>query len=140
MRLVLDTNVILSGLLWHGAPHEILERVRSGALSLISSPILLAELAEVLGRAKFSTILTRAGLSRQHLLHEMRQFAEMVTPAPLPVAVCRDPDDDVVLAAALAAQVDLIVSGDADLLDLHEYQGIPIVTAAEALRLMGSQP
>lgn len=90
--------------------------------SLISSPALFAELAEVLGRAKFVTILARAGLSREHLLDEMRQFVEMVTPAPLRVAVCRDPDDDVVLAAAHAAEVDSIVSGDADLLDLHEYK------------------
>ncbi len=140
MQLVLDTNVILSGLLWHDAPHEILDRVGSGAVSLISSPALLAELADVLGRAKFSAILARAGLLREHLPDEMRRFAEMVIPAPLPAPVCRDPADDEVLAAAFAAQVDLIVSGDADLLDLREYQGIRIVTAAEALRFMGSQP
>ncbi|MGH8652352.1 MAG: putative toxin-antitoxin system toxin component, PIN family [Gammaproteobacteria bacterium] len=97
-------------------------------------------MVDVLGRAKFATILARAGLSREHLVDEMRQLVDMITPATLPVPVCRDPADDVVLAAALAAQVDLIVSGDADLLGLHEYQGIPIVTAAEALRLMGSQP
>jgi predicted nucleic acid-binding protein len=50
--------------------------------------------------------------------------------------VCRDPDDDHVLACALAAQADLIVSGDADLLNLREYQSIRIVAAAEALRLI----
>ncbi|MGH8475049.1 MAG: putative toxin-antitoxin system toxin component, PIN family [Methylococcales bacterium] len=108
-------------------------------MSLISSPALFAELADVLGRAKFAAILTGAGRTREHLLDEMRQLLEMVSPKPLPVPVCRDPDDDAVLAAALAAKADLIVSGDADLLALHDYQGIPIVTAAEALRIMDAQ-
>ena len=66
----------------------------------------------------------------------MRQLAEVIVPPPLPQPVCRDPDDDHVLACALAAQSDLIVSGDADLLNLREYQSIRIVAAAEALRLI----
>jgi predicted nucleic acid-binding protein len=66
----------------------------------------------------------------------MRQLAEVIVPPPLPQPVCRDPDDDHVLACALAAQADLIVSGDADLLNLREYQSIRIVAAAEALRLI----
>lgn len=60
--MVLDINVILSGLLWHGAPHDILDRVRSGAVRWITSPALLAELAEVLARTKFSSNLGGAGL------------------------------------------------------------------------------
>ena len=59
MRAVLDTNVLLSGLFWHGAPHALLERVRDSALTLVSSPALLAELAEVIGRAKFDSILAQ---------------------------------------------------------------------------------
>lgn len=48
VRAVVDTNVLLSGLLWHGAPHALLEQVRTGALTLVSSPALLAELAGVI--------------------------------------------------------------------------------------------
>ncbi len=55
MRAVIDTNVLVSGLFWHGPPHMLLEHVRDGALDLISSPALLAELTNVLGRAKFET-------------------------------------------------------------------------------------
>ena len=136
MRAVIDTNVLLSGLLWRGAPHALIEHVQAGTLAMVSSPTLLAELDEVIGRAKFDEILGRSNTSRERSLAEMRQLAEVIVPPPLPQPVCRDPDDDHVLACALAAQADLIVSGDADLLNLREYQSIRIVSAAEALRLI----
>lgn len=134
MRAVIDTNVLVSGLLWHGAPHALLAQVRAGRLILVSSPALLAELENVIGRAKFDAILTRSNTSRERTLSELRQLAEMIEPPPLPQPVCRDPDDDHALALALAAQADLIVSGDDDLLTLGRFQGIPIVTPAQALQ------
>jgi putative PIN family toxin of toxin-antitoxin system len=136
VRAVIDTNVLLSGLLWRGAPHALIEHVQAGTLAMVSSPVLLAELAEVIGRAKFDEILERSNTSRERSLAEMRQLAEVIVPPPLPQPVCRDPDDDHLLACALAAQADLIVSGDADLLDLREYRSIRIVAAAEALHLI----
>ena len=68
MRAVIDTNVLLSGLIWHGAPHTLIEQVRAGALTLVSSPALLTELAEVahlaLGAGGNSTASpTRASIS-----------------------------------------------------------------------------
>lgn len=137
MRAVVDTNVLVSGLLWHGAPHELLEQMRAGALALISSPALLAELETVIGRTKFDAILTRSNTSRARALVEVRQLAEVIEPPPLPQPVCRDPDDDQVLALAVAAQADLIVSGDDDLLALGSFHGIPIVTAAQAVERIG---
>lgn len=134
MRAVLDTNVLLSGLLWHGAPHALLKRVRDSALTLISSPALLAELAEVIGRAKFNSILARSQSSQASVLAEVRQLAEILDPPPLSRPVCRDPDDDALLALAIAAQADLIVSGDKDLLALGSYDAIPILTPAQALQ------
>lgn len=134
MRAVIDTNVLLSGLLWRGAPHELLEHVRTGSLGLVSSPALLAELELVIGRAKFDAILIRANTSREQTLAEVWQLAEVIEPPPLAVPVCRDPDDDAVLALALAAQVDLIVSGDDDLIALRHFQGIPIATPAQAVQ------
>ena len=75
-----------------------------------------------------------AGLSAAELVQDYERLAEVVTPEPLPAPVSRDPDDDHVLACALAAKAELIVSGDKrHLLVLGEYQGIPIRTAAEAL-------
>lgn len=138
MRAIIDTNVLVSGLLWHGTPHRLLERVRDGSLTLISSPALLAELAEVIERPKFDAILIASHTSRERSLAEVHALAEVITPAPLPQPICRDPDDDEVLALALAAQVDFIVSGDNDLLDLKAFNKIPIVTPAEALQQLAS--
>jgi putative PIN family toxin of toxin-antitoxin system len=133
VRAVIDTNVLVSGLLWHGAPHALLERVRAGSLTLLASPALLAELEQVIGRAKFDAVLIRSNTSREGTLNALRQLADLIEPPPLPQPVCRDPDDDHVLALALAAQADLIVSGDEDLLALSHFQGIPIVTPAQAI-------
>jgi putative PIN family toxin of toxin-antitoxin system len=134
MRAVIDTNVLLSGILWHGIPHELLEQARNGKLTLISSPVLLAELTDVISRPKFDAILARSNTSRSHALDEFYRLAEVIEPPPLPKPVCRDADDDEVLATASAGQADLIVSGDDDLLSLKIHQGIPIVTPAEAVQ------
>lgn len=133
MRAVIDTNVLLSGLIWHGAPHARIEQVRTGALTLVSSPALLAELAEVVARAKYRTTLARSNSNAERMLAEVRLLVEIVDPPPLPTPVSRDPDDDAVLALAVAAQPDLIVSGDRDLLILGVHDGVPIVTRADAL-------
>ena len=134
MRAIVDTNVLLSGLLYHGAPHALIGRIRDGSLALISSPVLLAEFAEVIGRSKFDLVLSSTNTSREACLAQVRQLAEVIDPPPLPKPVCRDPDDDAVLAVGVAAKVDLIVSGDEDLLALGRYAEIPIVNAAEALK------
>lgn len=136
VRAVVDTNVLLSGLLWHGTPHRLVERVRTGALTLVSSPALLAELAEVIGRAKFQAILVRSDTNAEQMLAQVRQLAEIVDPPPLPMPVGRDADDDAVLALAVAAQPDLIVSGDDDLLVLGAYDGIRILSPADALAII----
>jgi putative PIN family toxin of toxin-antitoxin system len=133
VRAVLDTNVLLSGLFWRGAPHALIEQARDGALTLISSPSLLAELAEVINRPKFRAILDRSNTDPERTLAELRRLVEIIDPPSLPVPTSRDPSDDAVLALAAGAQVDLIISGDADLLTLGSYAGIPIVNPAEAI-------
>ena len=134
MRIVIDTNVLLSALLWHGTPHTLFNQVRAGTVELVISQALLEEFTEVITRQKFAAILQRTNRTPERILHELQALAEMVVAPPLPQPVCRDPDDDAVLACALAAQVDLIVSGDADLLVLDQFQGMHIVTAAQAVR------
>jgi uncharacterized protein len=136
VRAVIDTNVLIAGLLWRGPPHALLEQVRAGTVSMVSSPALLAELADVIGRSKFDAILTRTNTSRERSLAEVRQLAEVIEPPPLPQPVCRDPDDDQVLALALAAKVELIVSGDNDLLSMESFEGIPIIAPAQAITLI----
>lgn len=134
VRIIIDTNALLSGLLWQGTPHILLSQVRNGTVELITNPELLNEFTEVIQRPKFAGILQRTSRTPERVLEELRQLAEIIITLPLPEPVCRDPDDDVVLACAIAAQVDAIVSGNSDLLTLKKFQGIPILTPAEALQ------
>ncbi len=133
MRIVADTNTVLSGLLWQGPPRRLLDLARERKVSLCTSLTLVAELAEVIARDKFAERVRAARLSAAELVQDYEHLAEVVTPEPLPAPVSRDPDDDHVLACALAGKAELVVSGDADLLDLKMYQGIPIRTVSDAL-------
>lgn len=140
MKLVADTNVLLSGSFWHGAPRRLLEFAKSGDVILASSPVLIAEFAGILGTRKFADVLMRTGFSAEFMLAELQATLEIVYPRPLPEPVCRDPDDDDILACALAANADIIVSGDRDLLSLESFRGIPIVNPARALERIASRP
>lgn len=133
MRLVLDTNTVVSGLFWGGSPGQLQDAARAGKVDLYTSPALLGELARVLRRGKFSTRLRRLSASVDELIEGYGELAQFVRPAAISPVVFADPEDDHVLACALAAKADLIVSGDSHLLDLKTYQGIPILKAAEAL-------
>lgn len=135
MRIVLDTNVALSALLWRGTPYQLLDAIRSrGEVRLFTSPALLEELAEVLTRPSATKRLAVIGKSAHEVLLDYVEAVEMVEPEHVPRVVPADADDDQVIAAAIAAGADWIVSGDADLLSMESYQGIPIITAAQAAR------
>ena len=124
---------LLSGLLWTSKSHVLIEQIRTGALTLVSSPALLAELAEVAARSKFKDMLARSNTNPELMLAQVRLLAEIVDPPPLPEPVSRDPDDAAVLALAAAARPDLIITGDKDLLILGSHAGVPIVSPAEAI-------
>jgi putative PIN family toxin of toxin-antitoxin system len=135
VRIVLDTNVALSALLWRGTPYQLLDAIRSrGEVRLFTSPALLEELAEVLTRPSATKRLALIGKSAHEVLLDYVEAVEMVEPEHVPRVVPADADDDQVIAAAIAAGADWIVSGDADLLSMESYQGIPIITAAQAAR------
>lgn len=134
MRLVLDTNTVVSGLLWKGGEHRLVAMVRDrNVAACYSSAHLVAELADVLSRGKLARAVAASGLSSDELMSRYLDVVRIVVPAEITVAARADRDDDHVLACALGAQADLIVSGDSDLLNLKSYQGIAIVDAAEAL-------
>ncbi len=134
MRVVLDTNVVASGLLWGGVPRLLLQAAREKQLQLFTSTMLLLELTDILGRAKFAHKLAAAQLSVDQLAERYALLVSVVHPADITPVILDDPDDDHVLACAIAAHADLIVSGDRHLLDLKQHQGIQIVTAVEAVR------
>jgi len=111
-----------------------MDLARGRVFTPCTSSTLLAELAEVIARDKFAQRVLAAGLSATDLVQDYTRLAQVVEPQPLPAPASRDPDDDHVLACALAAQANLIVSGDRDLLDLREYHGIPIFNTADTLQ------
>jgi uncharacterized protein len=138
VRVVADTNTVVSAFLWGGPPAAVLAAAREGRITLFTSPVLLAELEDVLPREKFAERIARVGSSVAQILAGYRALVTIVRPAAIEPTV-RDPDDDHVLACATAAQAQLIVSRDKDLLDLHQYQGIPILASADALQRL-AQP
>jgi putative PIN family toxin of toxin-antitoxin system len=137
MRLVLDTNVVASGLLWYGAPAQLLDAAQIGEVEIFTSAFLLAELAGILTRAKFAKVLAATGLSCEELVLGYAELATIVAPAAIPPIIVADPSDDQVLACAVAASADLIVSGDKHLHSLGgQYNGIRIVIPAEMARII----
>lgn len=133
MRLVLDTNAAISALLWQGIPGKLIDAAQSKTVFLFSSAPLLAELRGVLARDKFAKQLEARGLSVEEVFDGYAALATIVTPAIISPTIAKDSADDAVLATALAAQADAIVSGDAHLLNLKQYHGVPVLTAAETL-------
>jgi len=137
VRIVLDTNVILSALLWRGTPYRLLTSIRQQMnAQLFSSTPLLEELADVLTRPSAAKRLATINRSGADVLIDYVEAVNLVSPASIGRVVASDPDDDVVIATALAANANLIVSGDNDLLSLKQYQNIPILSPADALGLI----
>lgn len=133
LRLTLDTNTIFSAMLWHGNPRRLMDSVRTGAAQCATSPVLLAELMDVLGRARFAAKIAASGETIPDLVNAYARVARVVFPVNVPRVVPDDPDDDHVIACAVAVNADLIVSGDSDLLQLGGFGRIRIVTAAQAV-------
>jgi putative PIN family toxin of toxin-antitoxin system len=136
VRVVADTNIIVSGSLWAGIPRQILEGARAGSFQLLTTDALLTELSTVLAREKFRARLGRAGVTVEAVVLALANLAEVVTPAEIPPTIVDDPADDQVLAAAIGGPADLVVSGDQHLLKLGSFRAVRIVTAREALSVL----
>lgn len=137
MRLVLDTNIVASGLFWGGHPAALLDAAQLGEIEIFSSRPLLAELSNILTRRKFAKVIAASGLSIEELVLGYAELATVVAPAQIAPTIKADSDDDEVLACALTAHADVIVSGDKHLHTLGgQYQGIRIIRPAEAVAIL----
>jgi putative PIN family toxin of toxin-antitoxin system len=132
LRIVLDTNTWISGLLWAGLPQEILRLAEANALELCISPRILDELARVLSYEKLLPRLHALKLSVSDLLSYVLEHSQVFdldpTGKPHPI-VTADPSDDMFLHCALAAGAEWLISGDHHLLDLGVYGNLSIVSA-----------
>jgi uncharacterized protein len=126
MRVVADTNIFISALMFGGLPGSFLDLAFLRTFQLVTSAILLDELHEKL-RSKFALSADDADRVRAKL----ESAALLVKPNMVLKVIIDDPDDDRVLECAVAGGVDYIVSGDRHLLKLGSFQGISIVTARE---------
>lgn len=120
-------------------PRRLLDLARDEHATLFTSSVLLDELANVLSRNKFDAMLASQGITPAFLMQRYGMLARLVTPQAIERTV-RDPDDDTVIATAVAAQADAIVSCDDDLLALKSFQDILILTAAQTVeRIAGAE-
>ncbi len=134
MRLLLDTNVLVSAVLFGGLPEGLVEQAFRGEYELVTSEAVLDEFEEVLQES-----FARPPLVARALREELASISDISRPQPIP-RVSRDPADDMVLAAALGGHADAIVTGDKDLLDLGAYERIPVLTTRQALaKLAGTE-
>lgn len=125
MRVVLDTNVLIAAFVSRGRCAQLLEHCAE-AHEMVTSAGLLDEYVEKLVR-KFKLTPDLAGGNTALL----RSMMEVVEPLPLSIPVCRDPDDDLVLATAVAGSCDCIVTGDKDLLVLGSYGAVDIISPGD---------
>ena len=114
----------------------MLDAARDKRITLYTSSVLLDELDDVLSRQHLASVIAANLASPKFPMQRYAMLAQLVVPAQIGRVVVKDIDDDAVIACALAAQADLIVSGDAHLLNLKHYQGTRIIDAAEAMRTL----
>jgi putative PIN family toxin of toxin-antitoxin system len=130
IKLILDTNVFISGIFWSGTPAKILNAWHERKIKIICSLEILDEYSRV------SDILSKKypGVDMAPFINLMIRDAELFTPIKLKTPVSRDPDDDKFIEVALAANCHLIVSGDNDLLSVTGYKDIEIINPSEFVK------
>ena len=129
MKVVVDTNVLVSGVFFGGMPSRILEAWREKRIDVVVSPDILEEYRRV--GEHLETQFTDVSLAPFLALLVMN--AEIIEPPDLPEQVSRDSDDDKFIACALAGGCHVIISGDKDLLSISGYRGVKVVAPREFL-------
>lgn len=133
MRLVLDTNVVVSALIAHGPPRQLLFLGQRRRVSLFTSEPLLGELAGVIRRGKFARMPDLRRNTPVELALRYRLATNVVSLGSVERVVPSDPTDDIVIATAVAADADVLVTGDKGILSLDPYGDIRILSPMDAL-------
>jgi uncharacterized protein len=139
VRIVFDSNLVFSALLWRGPPFELMEITsKRESIKLFTSPRLLAELGIILNRPRNAKYLLAVNQTAEQLIESYLGMVTIVEPTSVPRVIEHDPADDHVIAAAVAARADLIISGDKrHLLSLGSHNGIQIISPRAAFDWIG---
>lgn len=127
MRVVIDTNVLISGIFFGGPPAQILKAWHDGAVQFVVSKEILEEYYEVCERLS----LRYPDIEITQILVLIVQNSQVVNAPPLPEPVSSDSDDDKFLACAVASDTKVIISGDSDLLTVSGYENVQIMAPRE---------
>jgi hypothetical protein len=139
MKLVVDTNVIVSGLLWSGPPNRILKWVRDGQVVLIACESTINELKRVIQYKRFVNRLSVLKKTPpEAIAYTMNLVTFVPNPPDIPQVISEDPFDNIFLALASENKAHLIVSGDHHLLDIEEYNSIQILTPSLTVQVIES--
>ncbi|MBS3066630.1 putative toxin-antitoxin system toxin component, PIN family [Candidatus Pacearchaeota archaeon] len=136
MKLVLDTNVWLSGIFWEGEASKIIEKAEKKNIQILISENILSEIVDVLNKeSKFQKYILNLKLSIEEILRVVLSISNLIeTKAKLDI-IKADPKDNIILEAALDGKVDYIVSYDSHLLNMIEFRGIKIISPGEFLKI-----
>ena len=130
MRIVLDTNVLISGIFFTGPPSKVLAAWADGGFDLIASVDILAEYRRVGERLRHQF----PSVEVQRILDLVTRESRIVEPAAVPLSACSDPDDIMFLACAVAGRAACIVSGDRALLKASGFRGVEVLIPREFVR------
>ena len=127
MRIIIDTNVLVSGVFFGGLPGRLLSMWKDGGIKLVASSDIFNEYAEVIRRLgrKYPTLETTS------IIDLLAVELEIIRTKKIKSPICRDPDDDKFIACAISGKVELIISGDQDLLVLKKFKNIRLITPAQ---------
>ena len=131
MRILAETNVLVSARFWKGNEFQFLDLVRSGHVFLVTSEQILGELERILLQ-RFNVDFEKC----RDYLNMIRGLAEIFTPVTIERVIISDSDDDHLFAAAVMGKANIIVTGDKAVLAVNVYRGIPIMTVAEVIKII----
>jgi putative PIN family toxin of toxin-antitoxin system len=133
MKIVLDTNVFISGIFWKGFPYQIIKLAEEDRIEIYTTFEILQELFGVLERRKFDELFEEGRTSRQEVFQKVVGLVKTCLSTIKVNLIKEDPPDNNVLSCAISCGASFIVSGDKHLLKLTAFQGIPILTPRQFL-------
>ena len=135
MKIVLDTNVWLSGIIWDGEASKIIEKAEKGDIQIIISEDILSEIVNVLNReSKFQKYILNLRLSIEDLLRTILSISTLIETKNKLDVIKADPKDNIILEAAMDGKAGYIISYDNHILNMIEFRGIKIISPGEFLK------